>query len=367
MIDDAKTTNEGDEQPYVVGFISSANPHVGGLMLLLDALPQVKAIHLCGIEDADIEKQSSRSSKVTTTTRNIDELLARDDLDAVVVCVRNDWYPDALEAAVAAGVPALFEKPGALRAPDLRRVADHARERGLTMGASMPMRRRPQVQEVLRARQAGALGRIMSAEGRFVAGHRNSSHWLFGRDTAGSGFLGWLGVHIIDLLHYLVGERVVEVMAMVDNLHPIKIEVEDTACLVFRFAGGTLGTLHSGYVMAPGSGGGKGMYLALRGVLGSAELPLGEEGNRYTMSSVAPGWVTAGRREGSFEPPPSQAPAGAPGEQLMAEFLRAARAGTPAPCPIEEAVHTLEIIDATLESSATRRAVRIDAPVAVTR
>ena len=42
-----------------------------------------------------------------------------DAVDALVVCVRNDLCPALLEAAVEAGLPVIFEKPGALRAADL--------------------------------------------------------------------------------------------------------------------------------------------------------------------------------------------------------------------------------------------------------
>ena len=44
----------------------------------------------------------------------------------------------------------------------------------------------------------------------------------------------------------------------------------------------------------------------------------------------------------------------------MRQFLRAARAGTPALCPIEAVVHMLDVIEAALQSSETGRSVRLD-------
>jgi predicted dehydrogenase len=292
------------------------------------------------------------------------ELLARAEVDALLVCVRNDLCPAVLEAAVAAGKPALFEKPGALRAADLQRVAGLAEERRLTLGAMLQWRGHPIIQEVRRATLAGALGTVMAVEGRMVTSqvrYRDPGHWLFRRATAGSGILSWLGIHYLDALCYLLDDAVTEVTAMVGNRNPEQIDVEDTACLALRFAGGAIGTYHAGYELVGGAAGYVGpsydTFLALRGTLGYARLPL-SDAPAYTLVSEAPGWAAGGRRECRFEFPPSTAYGGLAGAEFVAQFLRAARAGAPALCPIEAVVHMLDVIEAAIQSSATGRAVR---------
>ena len=52
------------------------------------------------------------ATTVQSVTTSVDELLARPEVAALVVCVRNDLCPDILHAAVEAGKPVLFEKPG---------------------------------------------------------------------------------------------------------------------------------------------------------------------------------------------------------------------------------------------------------------
>ena len=361
-----ETNAASGQHAFQVGYVTSPHPHGPFHIKTLDALPEVEAIHLCGIEGEDLDAIAARSTKVASMTTSLAELLARSEVDSLIVCVRNDLCPGVLDAAIDAGKGALFEKPGALNASDLRRVADKARERGVTMGTMFQNRFGPAIPEVRQARQDGALGRVMAVEARMVTSqvrYRDPAMWIFNRGMAGSGVLGWLGCHYIDLLCYLLEDRIVEVTAMVGSQNPEKIEVEDTACMAFRFADGALGTMHAGYHLAGGGGGYSGAaydsFLAMRGTEGYVRMPM-SDGSTYTLMSVAPGWEAGGLRERSFSAQPeSDAYGGVGGEEFVSGFLSAARDSAPAPVTIEDAVHVLEVIDAALESSATGRAVRV--------
>jgi predicted dehydrogenase len=336
-------------------------------MRTLEVLPAVKTVDVCGIEGLDPADLAGTSKKVETTTYRVDDLLAEPEIDALVVCVRNDLCPGMLEAAIAAGKPVIFEKPGALRAADLARIADLARSRGVTAGTFLQWRGHPVTQEVRSDVQAGALGRVMAVEARMVTSQvrfRDPAHWLFSRERAGSGILSWLACHYLDLLCFVLDDQIAEVSALVGQQNPERITVEDTACVAFRFRSGILGTLHAGYHLTGSTAGYSGAaydsFLALRGTLGYVRLPL-SEGAQYTLVSEAPGWVAGGRRERRFELPASPAYGGKAGEVFMMDFLRAARSGQPALSPIEAAVHVLEVVEAALESSATGRLVRTGA------
>ncbi len=351
---------------FVVGFVSSPHPHSPAHMRTLEVLDSVEAVHLCGLAEEDIPALSEGSSKVVSTTDSVDELLARDEVDALIVSVRNDLGPDVLNAAVAAGKGVLFEKPGALHASDLRSVADKAADKGVTAAIMFQNRYQPKVADARRSLLSGALGRVMAAEARMVTSqvrYRNPGHWLFRKGTGGSGILAWLGCHYIDLLCHMMDDRIAEVSAIVGNQSPEKLEVEDTAMLALRFESGALGTLHAGYHLAGSGSGYHGAaydsFLAYRGTEGYARLQMEEDG--YTLFSQARGWETGGLRNLSFHPPESNAYGGRGGEIFVEEFLEAARAGKPAPVPIEAGVHVLEVIEAALESSETGRTVTVGA------
>lgn len=353
------------DRPFQVGLIASPHPHTILHLGTLEALPEVVAIHVCGLAGEDVATLAAGRGKVVSTTSDLATLLARPEVDAMMVCVRNDLCPGVLEATLAAGKPALFEKPGALRATDLQPIAALAQARHLTLGAFLQWRGHPIIQEVRQATLAGALGRVMAVEGRMVTSqvrYRDPAHWLFQHATAGSGILSWLGIHYLDALCFLLDDTVAEVTAFVSKQNPEPIDVEDTACLALRLAGGSIGTFHAGYELVGGPAGYVGpsydTFLALRGTLGYARLPL-SDGNAYTLLSEAPGWAAGGRREHRFEFSPSPAYGGLAGAEFVIQFLEAARAGQPALCPVEAVIHILNVIEAALQSSATGRAVRV--------
>jgi predicted dehydrogenase len=205
----------------------------------------------------------------------------------------------------------------------------------------------------------------MAVEARMVTSqvhYRDPSHWLFNREAAGSGILSWLACHYLDVLSYLLDDRVAEVVALTGQQNPEPIEVEDTACVAMRYAGGVLGTLNAGYHLRGSVAGYAGAtydtFLALRGTDGYVRMPF-SDAPAYTLFSEAPGWTAGGRRERRFDYPPSPAYGGKAGEQFVLDFLAAARAGRQPLAPIDAAVHILEIAEAALESSNTGRRIGI--------
>ncbi len=362
----------GNDKRYVVGAISS-HGHERGHVLVLDQLPEVETVHVCAATElADVEEMAAESSKVASRTTDVAELLSRSDLDAVTVCARPDHAPAILEQVVDAGLPVLYDKPAAVHSSHLRRVADLARRKGVTAGAMLQWRYHPMVQELKNALQRGALGDVMTVEGKLLNGllrYRDTSTYLFDPETAGSGILSWLGCHCLDLVLYLMGEPVVEVMAMVDNLNPEKTAVEDTGFLILRFESGRMGTFQAGYHLR-GSKGSYDFYIGMRGSEGFAELPLvrpsvpsegheAEDAGAYTLFTEARSLVAGRMRRQTFEMPETPGYGGIMAEQLFKDFLEASTTGAAAPAPIEDSAHLLEIVEAAKESSATRRAVSL--------
>jgi predicted dehydrogenase len=350
--------------PFRIGFVASPHPHAPMHRQTLAARPEVERVFCAGVGGEDGGTLAEGLDKAEAVG-SLGDLLGRDEVDALLVCVRNDLCPSVLEAAVRAGKPAIFEKPGALRAARLGEIAAQAAARGLTYGTFLQWRGHPVIQEVRQAVAGGALGRVMAVEARMVTSqvrYRDPGHWLFRLETAGSGILSWLGCHYLDALCFLLDDRIAQVVAFVGHQNPEAVEVEDTAGVALRFAGGALGTLNAGYLLrgsrAGYSGAAYDTFLALRGDLGDVRLPL-SEGVAYTLYSEAPGWRAGGRRRRQFDLPTSPAYGGAAGEEFLRQFLQAARAGQPALAPIEAAVHVLEVAEAAVESSATGRAIAI--------
>ncbi len=341
---------------------------------VLDQIAEVESIHVCAATDlVSVEEMAAESARVVGRYTDVAALLERTDLDAVIVCARPDHAPAILEQVVGAGLPVLYDKPAATRASDLRRVAALARQKGVTAGAMLQWRYHPMTLSLKRALADHALGDIMAIEAKLLNGlllYRDTSTYLFDPQTAGHGILSWLGCHCLDLVLYLMEERVIEVMAMVGNLSPQKVAVEDTGFLILRFESGKMGTFQAGYHLR-GDKATYDFYIGMRGTEGHATLPLiepqgaagqsqADPSGTYTLFSEARRWNTGGARQEHFAIPYAPAYGGIMAEELYRDFFAAAQSGAPAPAPIEDSVHMLEIIEAAKESSATRRAVSID-------
>ena len=349
---------------FSVGFVTTENPHSLMHMRTLETLPEVEAVHVCHIGGGDRDAIRQASSKIASETERLEEMLTN-NVDALLVSVRNDECPEVLDAAVDAGKGALFEKPGALTARRLRGIADAASSKNLTMGTMLTFRNDPVILDVRRAVDGGALGDVMAVEARQVTSqvrYRDPNFWLFDKAKAGSGILSWLGCHHIDVLCYLLGDRVESVAAMVDTMNPFPIDVEDTACLVLKFSNGALGTVHAGYHLVGSSSGYSGArydaFMALRGTEGYVRIPLSERGG-YSLNSIAEGWASGGVRNYAFTVPSSPAYGGVAGEEFVRQFLQASRTGAPALAPIEAMVHVLDIIEAAVKSSETGRTIAV--------
>ena len=356
-----------------VGVVSS-HGHEDGHILVWDKLPEVEAIHVCTIADeADLDHISSLSPKVASKNRSLSELLGR-PLDAVGVCVRPDLGPPTLRAIIDAGVPVLFDKPAATRAADMREVAEIAASKGVTAGAMFQWRYSAAILEARRALAEGGLGELWAVELRVLTSQlryrRPSTNYLFRSEYACSGILSWLGCHLLDLLNFVTGDRVVEVTAMTGSQNPEPVDVEDTAMVAFRMAGGAIGTLHAGYLMAGPGKNPDDTLIALRGSRGYLQVPLvtpwtprshdgDQSGVVYSMWSEAPGWETGGARHSTFDVPHSEVYGGVMAERLFSDFLKAAKDGTQAPSPIESSVHMLEVVEAAKQSSQTGRTVKV--------
>ena len=368
------------DKGFEVGVVSS-HGHESGHIQVWDVLPEVDAIHVCTIAaDADLDAIAALSAKTVSKTKDLAELLSTPGLDAVAVCVRPDLGPDVLRAAVSAGVPAIFDKPASNSAAEMRSVADMASEKGVTVGAMFQWRRSAPIVEARRMLKEGAFGDLWAVESRVLTSQlryrRPHILWQFKKQYAGAGILSWLGCHNLDMLSYIIDERIVEVTAMTGNLNPEKIDVEDTAFVTFRFASGIMGTLYAGYLMAgPGKNPDDG-FLALRGSQGYAEIYTNtpwtdnrfdgdSSGPNLRVWSEAPGWETGGQRELSFAAPESHVYGGIMAERLFREFLEASVEGARAPSPVESSVHLLEVVEAAVESSRTGRVVTIPEGLAV--
>ena len=164
------------------------------------------------------------------------ELLARDDVDAVVICADNRVHAELAVAAAASGKAFYLEKPLALTRGEGRRVVDAARAAGVPAAIGYQFRHLPRYLALRNRLAQGGFGRVREIRTRYcepVPVDRMPG-WKRRRDTGG-GVLMDLGTHHLDLAAWLLGEPV-------EGVEEARVSSErteqDSAWLRARMAGG---------------------------------------------------------------------------------------------------------------------------------
>ncbi|HEY3058890.1 MAG TPA: Gfo/Idh/MocA family oxidoreductase [Chloroflexota bacterium] len=323
----------------------------------LEALDEVRGIVLV---DAG---QSTHSAKAIARCSDLQSALRRDDVTHVLVALPNDRTPAALIEAIEAGKAVLTEKPGARSAADFQPVLDALQRHPVPFAVAYLNRWAPAIRQVRDLIRGGAIGRLTSVEIRMVTtqvGMRGPASWLFNQQAAGGGVLAWLACHWLDALRYVTGDEIVRVQAELATTSGEAIDVEDTAAVAFRTAGGAVGSLHAGYVLAVGNPGyraaGHDIALILRGMLGALYYTGGRNQAPLLLESVAPEWRAAARRSYEFTPLLSPGYGGQSGLDFFHAFLSAGP-GQATPADATDAMRVLKVLDAIYSAAASGRAV----------
>ncbi len=181
---------------------------VGALHLAAYAqLPQVEIVALAGLDDERVRRVAAEY-QVPQTYREYQDLLAAPGIDAVSVCLPNALHAPVSIAAMQAGKHVLVEKPLARNAAEGREMLAVAAETGRVLMVSFDKRYRGDVQWIKQYIDTGALGRIYYAKAHWMrrSGIPRLGSWFVSKEIAGGGPLIDLGVHVLDIAMYLLGE-----------------------------------------------------------------------------------------------------------------------------------------------------------------
>jgi predicted dehydrogenase len=195
-------------------------------------------VELVAVADADPHKADALARRFRIPhVCDADELVARGDLDAVVICTPNHLHEDMAVAALRAGKHVFVERPLATTSAGAARVLKAAEKASRVLVAGMPHRFRPGVIALRDFVAGGELGHIYAVRGSWMTRLMPSSRhsWRYDR-AAGGGALIDLGVPALDLCMWLVGYPAVTRVSCV--MSPAGPSVEDAATLLAETDGG---------------------------------------------------------------------------------------------------------------------------------
>jgi predicted dehydrogenase len=253
----------------------------------LPRLPRMAAI--CGRDREAVAAAAARLGWPATET-DWKRLVQRDDVDLVDVCTPGSSHAEISIAALEAGKHVLCEKPLANTVEEARAMAgaaDRAAAKGVRAMVGFNFRRVPAVALAKELVAAGRLGALRHVRAAYLASHVLDPEfplvWRLRAEEAGSGALGDLGAHAVDLAQHLAGDRIAGVSALTETFvreRPLPggggargpVTVDDAALFIARFGGGALGSFEATRFA---SGHTEGLRVELNGELGSLVWELG--------------------------------------------------------------------------------------------
>ncbi len=218
--------------------------------------PRMKVI--CGRDRHKVEAAARRYGWEETAT-DWSEVVRRPDVDVVDICTPGDSHHAIALAAAEAGKTILCEKPLANTLEQAEEMLEAVRRAGVTHMICHNYRKVPAVMLARQLIEEGRLGEVHHYRGTYlqdwIVDPRFPLVWRLRQEKAGSGALGDILSHALDLARYLVGEIAQvngELKTFVkerplpdDPSRTGKVTVDDAAAALVRFAGGAIGTLEA--------------------------------------------------------------------------------------------------------------------------
>lgn len=232
-----------------------------------EAIPQMKVI--CG-RNEDAVKAAAQKYGWESWETDWRKLVAREDVDVVDVCTPGDLHVEMCIAAAEAGKTVFCEKPLAKSLANARKMLDAVQRAGVKHMVNFNYRVVPAIALAKRLISEGKIGQIYHFRGVYlqdwIVDPEFPFVWRLDREIAGSGPLGDLAAHTVDLARFLVGD-ISEVVAMEKTFikeRPVpadavkgtglavqagggraQVTVEDAVMFLAKFRNGALGTFEA--------------------------------------------------------------------------------------------------------------------------
>lgn len=237
-------------------------------------LPLSPRMHVVVGRDAARAEEAAQRLGWDESATDWREVVARDDVDLVDICTPGHTHAEIAIAALAAGKHVLCEKPLAnsvAEAEEMAAVAERAAADGVRAMVGFTYRRVPAVALARKLVAEGRLGQLRHVRAVYlqdwISDPEAPLSWRLDKELAGSGALGDIGAHAVDLAQFITGDRLHEVTGTLETFveeRPVAagdtagslggggasqergpVTVDDAAIFLGRFAGGALATFEA--------------------------------------------------------------------------------------------------------------------------
>ena len=235
-------------------------------------------IQMSAVAGRDEAKVAAAATQLgwDSTETSWQALVTRDDIDLIDVCTPGDTHAEIAIAALEAGKHVLCEKPLANTVEEAEAMvaaAEKARAAGVRSMVGFTYRRVPAIGLARRLVADGRIGTIHHVRAQYlqdwIVDPEAPLSWRLDKEKAGSGALGDIGAHIVDLTQFITGDTIDTVTGRLETFvkeRPLPAEhhtglsgtagtdpaadrgpvtVDDAAAFLARFRGGALGVFEA--------------------------------------------------------------------------------------------------------------------------
>jgi predicted dehydrogenase len=209
----------------------------------INSLPDAELVAICDVIAERARKLADTYGATAYTS--MDEMLAREELDIVTICTPSGTHGEYACKVMRTGRHVIVEKPMEISLTAIDEMLRVQKETGVKLAVISQHRFDPASQQVHALLEEAAFGKLVMGNAIIPwwrsQAYYDSSAWRGTWKLDGGGVLMNQSIHSIDLLQWFMGP-VKSISAYTDTLVH-RMETEDVAVAVLRFANGALGTI----------------------------------------------------------------------------------------------------------------------------
>ena len=209
---------------------------------------ELEIVALCDLIPENMEDKISKFNlpKITTKYTDYKELLEKEKPDLVAICTESGKHGQIALDCIEAESNLIIEKPIALSLEEADNIIKKAKEKNVKVSACHQNRFNKSIQKIREAVEKERFGRLLhgTAHVRWNRGedYYKQAPWRGTWEQDGGALMNQC-IHNIDLLRWMMGDEIVEVVGLTDNMKHNYIEAEDLGMALIKFSNGSYGII----------------------------------------------------------------------------------------------------------------------------
>lgn len=217
-------------------------------------LKNVEVVAICDI----IKKKADRLAdmfNISAVYTDYKKMIRESDIDAVSICTPNYLHAAMTIFTAKYKKHVLVEKPMGISVKEMKAMIAACEKNKVTLMVEQSHRFDPAHEVLKDVVDSGILGRVVSVRGKL--GHSgpefwsDDSPWFFDEKKSGGGVTVDVGIHILDLIRFVTGKKIVAVTGFMGNLVKKKLKLEDNMEAVLKFSDGSIGACEASWTNSP--------------------------------------------------------------------------------------------------------------------